>query len=192
MVDRSSCRGAGSGDEVRWHAPPPMASLEALSDPESCPELGEAVILASSTHSTRSRQLPGAGLASAVIALVLSGVLAGCSTNPPQAVLHVPGNYVANLRATPKWLNPTEATVLMCLDKASGVHLATGDGGEGSVGIIELDWAGTTYKARNNGDPVTMTTPVLRPGCGVLVFGVDCCHVDNYLAIKATKVDPEA
>ena len=46
----------------------------------------------------------------------------------------------------------------------------------------------TTYTAVAGGDPVTMTTPVLQPGCGQLTFGVDCCHVDHYLAIKATKV----
>ena len=127
-------------------------------------------------------------LLAAAIALLVSGLLAGCTTNPPQAVLNVPGNYVADLWATPQGLDATKATVVMCLDEASAVFLETGDGSEGFVGSIKLDWAGVTYEAAAGGDPVTMTTPVLQPGCGQLTFGVDCCHVDHYLAIKATKV----
>jgi hypothetical protein len=47
--------------------------------------------------------------------------------------------------------------------------------------------AGTTYATDGSGEPVTPTTPVLDPGCGLLTYGVDCCHVDHYLAIKASK-----
>jgi len=45
---------------------------------------------------------------------------------------------------------------------------------------------GTTQTMPSNG--ITFTAPVLQPGCGMLTFGVDCCHVDHYLAIQATKV----
>lgn len=138
-----------------------------------------------STESPRGRTARMVGVVA--IALLLSGFLAGCSTNPPQAVLNVPGNYIADLWATPA-TNPSNATVLMCLDEASAVFLETGDGSEGYVGSIVLEWAGTTYTEVAGGDPVTMTTPVLQPGCGLLTFGVDCCYVDHYLAIKATKV----
>ncbi len=106
-------------------------------------------------------------------------------------MLNVPGNYVADLWA-PVLFNPAGtgyAAVLMCLDETSAVFLETGDGSEGAVGLIKLDWAGTLYEAFNSvGGAVTLTTPVLQPGCGTLTFGVDCCHVDHYLAIKATKV----
>lgn len=145
---------------------------------------------ASTSESVTNRRRPDRTLILGALVLLLSGVIAGCSTNPPQAILNVPGNYVANLWATPSWQSPTHATVLMCLGEASAVHLETGDGGEGSVGSIKLQWAGTTYSTSNQGDPVTLTTPVLQPGCGLLVYGVDCCHIDNFLAIKATKVDP--
>lgn len=144
---------------------------------------------ASTVESKKSRRRRTTILVAGVL-MLLSGVVTGCTDNPPQAVLHVPGNYVANLWTTPDWLDPTQATVLMCLDQASAVHLETGDGGEGAVGRISLLWAGTTYRAADPYNPVTLTTPVLQPGCGVLIFGVDCCHVDNYLAIKASKVDP--
>ncbi len=119
---------------------------------------------------------------------LLSGILAGCSTNPPQAVLNVPGNYVADLWATPDWQNPSQATVLMCLDEESAVLLETGDGSQGAIGSFDLDWAGVRYSSSDGGNPVTMTTPVLQPGCGLLVFGVACCRIPNYLAVKATKV----
>lgn len=136
----------------------------------------------------QGRRRPTRLLVVGVVALLLSGVLVSCTTNPPQAVLNVPGNYVADLWATPELLNPTEATVLMCMGETSAVRLETGDGGEGAVGSIVLEWAGTTYATQGTGEPVTLTTPVLQPGCGLLTFGVDCCHVDHYLAIKATKV----
>ena len=139
-----------------------------------------------STEPPRGRTARMVGVVA--IALLVSGFLVGCTTNPPQAVLHVPGNYVADLWATPEGLNATKASVLMCLDEESAVFLETGDGSEGYVGSIVLEWAGVTYEALAGGDPVTMTTPVLQPGCGLLTFGVDCCSVDHYLAIKATKV----
>lgn len=135
----------------------------------------------------RSRRRRPTMLLAGILA-VLSIVFMSCTTNPPQAVLNVPGTYVADLWATPEWQNPSEATVLMCLDEASAVFLETGPGSEGSVGSIELEWAGSTYAASDFGNPVTLTTPVLQPGCGLLTFGVDCCHIDHYLAIKATKV----
>ena len=138
--------------------------------------------------------VPGRRRRTAVLAVVgavglLAGVLSACTANTPQAVLHVPGNYVANLWSPPPgYTAGPGATVLMCLDEASAVHLETGDGSQGSVGVIRLDWAGTLYSAPSDGNAVTYTTPVLSPGCGTLYFGVDCCHVDNYLAIRATKV----
>lgn len=125
----------------------------------------------------------------AILALGALVALAGCS-GAPRAVLNVPGNYVAEL-GLPTIEYPSgapTATVLLCLDTASAVRLETGDGGEGSVGIIRLDWYGTLYQAPSTGDPTSLTTPVLQPGCGLLTFGPDCCHIDHYLAIKATKV----
>ena len=125
----------------------------------------------------------------AALVVALPGLVGGCSA-APRAVLNVPGNYVADL-----WQPTIDypdggpiATVLMCLDSSSAVHLTTGDGGEGAVGIIRLDWYGTKHEAPSSGDPTSLTTPVLQPGCGLLTFGVDCCHVDHYLAIRATKV----
>ncbi len=134
-------------------------------------------------RSTRSLLAAGA-----VVTLLAAGV-AGCSSSP-RAVLNVPGTYVADLWA-PTIDRPSggpTATVLMCLDEASAVHLKTGQGSEGGVGTIRLEWSGTLYAAPSNGDTITYTTPVLQPGCGWLTFGVDCCHVDHYLAIEATKV----
>lgn len=135
-----------------------------------------------------TRQWSGRAIA-AVLVVALTALVSGCAA-APRAVLNVPGNYVADL-----W-QPTidrpdggpTATVVMCLDTASAVHLATGDGGQGAVGIIRLDWFGTKYQAPATGDPTSLTTPVLQPGCGLLTFGVDCCQVDHYLAIRATKV----
>ena len=120
---------------------------------------------------------------------VIVGALAGCTTTP-RAVLQVPGNYVADLWQPALWApsGSGSAVVLMCLDTSSAVHIGTGDGGEGAIGSIQLDWNGTLYKAVDMGNPVTLTTPVLDPGCGTLQFGVDCCHVDHYLAVKVTKV----
>ncbi|MEI2640717.1 MAG: hypothetical protein V9F03_17225 [Microthrixaceae bacterium] len=134
-----------------------------------------------------SRRHRVAAAALVVAAMMFAG---SCTSSAPQAVLNVPGEYVANL-----W-QPTldypsggpRATVLVCLDSASAVLIETGPSSWGSIGTIDLDWAGTKYHADNNGSAVTMTTPVLAPGCGLLTFGVDCCHVDNFLAVKVTKV----
>ncbi len=119
-------------------------------------------------------------------------LLAGCSpATTPRAILNVPGVYVADLWGPdPGTTSSPNATVIMCLDTPSVVLLETGPGGEGDVGIIKLDWAGTLYEVFNPGGwgAVTLTTPVLQPGCGALTFGVDCCHVDHYLSIKASKV----
>lgn len=83
---------------------------------------------------------------------------------------------------------PGRPEEVLCLDSASAVKLQTGDGGEGGIGYYRLDWNGTLYTEPGNGSTVTFTTPVLQPGCGLLTFGPDCCHVDQYLAIRATKV----
>ena len=140
------------------------------------------------TSRTRRRSTRTALAASAAVVLLAAG-LAGCS-GAPRAVFNVPGTYVADLWA-PTVENPSggpSATVLMCLDEASAVHLKTGQGSEGGIGTIRLDWQGTLYSAPSNGSTITYTTPVLQPGCGLLTFGVDCCHVDHYLAVEATKV----
>lgn len=132
---------------------------------------------------------PGSRVLMAAVSVAALVALAGCS-GAPRAVLNVPGNYVAQL-GIPTIEYPSgapTATVLLCLDTASAVRLETGDGGEGGVGTIRLDWYGTLHQAPSTGDPTTLTTPVLQPGCGLLTFGPDCCHVDQYLAIKATKV----
>ena len=157
--------------------------------------VGRTVDAASTTIGSGRSAAPRRRRRTAAVALIgavglLAGVLSACTGNTPQAVLNVPGNYVADLwNPPPGYLSGSPgATVLMCLDEASAVHLETGDGGQGSVGVIRLEWAGTTYSPPSNGSPVTLTTPVLQPGCGTLYFAVDCCHVDNYLAIKATKV----
>ena len=120
---------------------------------------------------------------------LLVGAVTACTPSTPQAVLNVPGNYVANLWNPPPGIQQGGgAGVLLCLDEASAVRLETGEGGQGSVGSIHLTWGDADYLAQNSGSPVVFTTPVLQPGCGLLSFAVDCCHVDNYLAIKATKV----
>ena len=140
-------------------------------------------------RATAGRRSTRRVLAVGLAAVLLAAGLAGCASTP-RAVLHVPGTYVADLWA-PTIDRPSggpTATVLMCLDEASAVHLATGAGSEGGVGTIRLDWSGTLYEAPSNGSTITYTTPVLQPGCGLLTFGVDCCHVDHYLAIEATKV----
>lgn len=123
------------------------------------------------------------------VGLLAATALAGCAT-VPQAVINVPGNYVADLWQ-PTLDHPSgasSATVLVCLDTPSALLIETGDGGEGSVGAIRLDWAGVQYSEPGTGSAITMTTPVLDPGCGVLWFAPDCCHVDHYLAVKVTKV----
>lgn len=133
----------------------------------------------------RKRTVLGVALA----AVLLGGLFAGC-TSTPRAVVDVPFNYVADLWQ-PTLDDPSgagSATVLMCLDEPSSVFLETGEGGEGAVGHISVEWAGSRYTAPSTGDPITYTTPVLSAGCGLLSFGPDCCHVDHYLAIRATKV----
>ena len=133
----------------------------------------------------------GRGRTAAIVAVValLVGAGVACAPGTPQAVLNVPGNYVANLwNPPPGYQQGAVASVIMCLDSTSAVRLETGDGGQGSVGVIRLEWAGSTYAPVGTGSAITLTTPVLSPGCGTLTFGPDCCHVDNYLAIKATKV----
>ena len=142
-----------------------------------------------SRHRVSTRSPIRRALVGSLAVLAVSAALLGCSS-APRAVLNVPGNYVADL-----WV-PTldypnggpDATVLLCLDEASAILLETGDGGWGAVGSISLDWFGTIHRTNGSGEPVTLTTPVLQPGCGLLTFGVDCCHVDHYLAIKASKV----
>ena len=123
-------------------------------------------------------------IAVALVGLLFAGVLAGCAT-APRAVLNVPGSYTANLW-TPTLEYPTggpTATVLMCLDQQSAVYL-DGPG----VGIIGLDWAGVQYDAPLTGDPTSLTTPVLDPGCGLLTFGVTCCHIVEYLTVTAALI----
>jgi hypothetical protein len=138
------------------------------------------------SRTVRRRRRPArASIASALAVGLLLGVLCGCTTTP-RAVLNVPGTYVADLWI-PTLNGGAGATVLMCLDEPSAVLLETGDGSEGWVGLIELNWAGTVYREFER-TAVTLTTPVLQPGCGTLTFGPDCCHVDHYLAIRATKV----
>ncbi len=143
-----------------------------------------------SGHRRPGRPRAGRRRAAALAALLLAGgVLASC-TSTPRAVLNVPGNYVADL-SVPTLEYPggaPVATVVMCLDTASAVKLETGAGGEGGIGYYRLDWNGALYSEPGNGSTVTFTTPVLQPGCGLLTFGPDCCHVDHYLAIRATKV----
>jgi hypothetical protein len=133
-------------------------------------------------------------IAGATVIALITTILVGCAPGSPQAVLWVPGTYVANLLAPPLGHpnGQAGATVLMCLDEPSAVRLETGPGGDGWVGKIDLDWSGTLHSATAPGGgvgPVTLTTPVLEPGCGTLQFWVDCCKMDTtYLAIKATKV----
>ncbi len=137
---------------------------------------------------TGSRRKAGRTIAVAVVAL-LGLVAISCSTTP-RAVLNVPGTYVADLWQPVLW-SPSGvgfAVVVMCLDEPSAVHIGTGQGGEGSIGSIDLEWNGVHHTASDLGNPVTLTTPVLDPGCGLLNFGVDCCHVDHYLAVEVTKV----
>ena len=120
----------------------------------------------------------------------LIAVLSGCAPGSPQAVLDVPGTYVADLLHPPLGIpnGDVRATVLMCLDERSAVFLETGPGSDGWVGSIQLDWFGTVHSTSGTGGAVTLTTPVLEPGCGTLTFAVDCCHLDHFLAIRATKV----
>jgi hypothetical protein len=139
--------------------------------------------------------LPGSGrprharrrmrIALAAGSALVAAALAGCAPGSPQALLFVPGNYVAKLNGQ------ASATVIMCLDEPSAVLLETGLGGDGLIGKIALDWSGTVHSVTAPGNgvgPVTLTTPVLQPGCGTLEFWVDCCHIDDHLAIKASKV----
>jgi hypothetical protein len=126
-----------------------------------------------------------------VVAVAALGLFAAssCSAGTPQAILNVPGNYVANLwNPPPGYAQSAGASVLMCLDESSAVRVETGEGGQGWIGSIDLDWFGTRFHADSGGSATTLTTPVLQPGCGTLTFVVDCCHVDNYLAVKVSKV----
>jgi hypothetical protein len=139
-----------------------------------------------SARVTRTRRL----VVALAAVLLGAGASAACAPSTPQAILYVPGNYVADLWNPPVGFSHggAGATVLMCLDSTSAVHIETGDGGDGWVGSIRLEWAGTAFEAPSTGSATTLTTPVLQPGCGLLHFSVDCCHVDHFLAIKATKV----
>ena len=124
-----------------------------------------------------------------VTAIIAGALLASCS-NTPRAVLNVPFNFVAEFRI-PTLDQPSgssSATVVMCLDTASAVKFETGDAGGGGIGHHRLDRNGTLHEAIGTGGTITYTTPVLQAGCGLLTFGTDCCHVDQYLAIRATKV----
>ena len=135
----------------------------------------------------RSQRLRVTG---ALMAVGLLAVLAGCTPGSPQAVLNVPGTYVADLQHPPIGIPPGDvyATVLMCLDTRSAVFQDTGPGGDGSVGSIRLEWVGAVFPSPSASGPATLPTPVLEPGCGQLTFGVDCCRVEHFLAIRATKV----
>ncbi len=130
-------------------------------------------------------------LALATAAVAFLGLVApACAPGTPQAVLNVPGTYVADLWHPPAGFTNggTGATVLVCLDEAVAVQIRTGEGGEGWIGSIDLDWYGTRYHADSGGSVTSLTTPVLPPGCGTLRFDVDCCHVDHYLAVEVAKV----
>ena len=86
---------------------------------------------------------------------LLVGAVTACTPSTPQAVLNVPGNYVANLWNPPPGIQQGGgAGVLMCLDEASAVRLETGEGGQGSVGSIHLTWGDADYLAQNSGSPV--------------------------------------
>ncbi len=141
---------------------------------------------ASSVGRPRRRMVIVAAAAMTVLGLAAPA----CAPGTPQAVLNVPGNYVADLWHPPAGFTNggTGATVIMCLDEAVAVRVETGDGGDGLIGSIDLDWYGTRYHADSGGSVTTLTTPVLLPGCGTLRFDVDCCHVDHYLAVEVTKV----
>lgn len=119
----------------------------------------------------------------AAVALVALVAMVGCVPAPaPEAVLYVPGTYTANL-----WEpgGSNAATVLMCLDEASAVHLDNPPGSPG-LGIIRLRWSSGEYSA-SGPDALDLTTPLIPAGCGLLTFGVDCCHVDEFLTIRAEK-----
>lgn len=130
------------------------------------------------------RHRRGAMVATAVIALLV--LVTGCAPETPGPVLHVPGQYIANMQLPSGEYAP--ASVTMCLDSQSAVLIETGDGGDSMIGWIELEWKGTTYHVDDGGGPVTMTTPVLDPGCGKLSFFFTCCRVVDRLAVKVTKV----
>lgn len=140
----------------------------------------------SRNSSTRVRRRPtGIRWQVPLAALILVAGAAGCVGPPPEARLDVPGTYTANLWE-PGGYN--SARVLMCLDEASAVHLDSPPGTPG-IGFIRLVWSDGIHEEKGlGGEAVELTTPEIPAGCGVLTFGVDCCHVDNFLTIEATKV----
>ena len=122
------------------------------------------------------------------VMVVLGGLLGGCTPGgPPQAVVNVPFNFVANLRDTPTFNFPEGnsffAQVVVCLDEQSAVLFEEGVGGIADLDSIRLEWNGTEYRGYG-----TLTTPELAPGCGLLTFSQACCTLWPTLAIKGTKV----
>ena len=118
------------------------------------------------------RRRPRGTFAVLLVAVLAAAGLLGSCTSTPQAVLNVPGSYTADFTAS--ILNPSgtpSATVVMCLDQASAVRLDFSQGAG-----YKLDWDGAVY-SNYYGLPyltatVSVTLPVLQPGCGTLSFGL--------------------
>lgn len=126
--------------------------------------------------------------AAAAIALA-TGLLAGCA-GAPSAIINVPGSYTADLWAptleTPQGRAPTKR-VLVCLDTESALEFSlTSEGLPYINGYIHiLDWPGQPELPENFGP--SYTSPVLQPGCGLVVFGTDCCFIPNFITLTVTK-----
>ena len=123
------------------------------------------------------RKPPRTFVGVAIVALLLSVLLASCADGP-QAVLNVPGSYTAVLGPRIDYPNGApSAAVLMCVDEETAVRISgAGDG------ILGLTWAGEQYV-----DTGFLITPVLSPGCGLLTFTTPCCIVLPTLTVHADK-----
>lgn len=137
---------------------------------------------------TITRRVPVLRRLGAGIAAVLLGVVSGCA-GTPQAVLHVPLTYTADMCQYPlqggnsmdggTGCLPT-VSVVVCLDEVSAVHVTT------TADFASLEWNGVEHPPPST-SLKEFTTPVLQPGCGRLEFGY-LYRLYHYATVTAEKV----
>ena len=106
------------------------------------------------------------------MALVATGLLAGCSS-VPQSVINVPGTYTFGkqtiLGPSGPFLGPPGGHVIVCVDTAGPLHVdASFDAGM-SLSFDGVAQYGTGY---------SWTTTTVGPGCGDLGAGDQLRHGD--------------
>lgn len=113
----------------------------------------------------------------ALMLLAAIAVLAGACAGAPQAVLHAPGTYTANIGG-----NSATAQVLVCIDEATALEMSV-ELTPPVVGNVRLTFGGQVL----DGNP--LITPVLPVGCYSVAFGVGaCCILPDTATLTVTKV----